>query len=178
MYSSQLINTLIGSGVAVARTDTLYGILARADSESAVRQVYEIKGRDGNKPPIVLIGDYKQLFDDPDEYTLSIVETVWPGAVSVILPSLSAPAWIKRGGDTVAYRMPANKELRDLLLKTGPLVAPSANPQDEEPARSVRQAEEYFGDKVDCYEDGGEVDNTDPSKLIRILPNGEIQRLR
>lgn len=70
---------------------------------------------------------------------------------SVIIDSPHAPEWLRHSDGTVAYRVPRSPELRALLAETGPLVAPSANPQGLPPARSVAEVREYFGDKIDYY---------------------------
>ena len=61
---NQLVLTLQRGGVAVLRTDTLYGIVARADDEAAVAQVYRLKQRDSNKSPIILVADASQTYVD------------------------------------------------------------------------------------------------------------------
>lgn len=48
-------------GVAIIPTDTLYGIVARADYKKAVERIYQIKGRNTKKPLIILITDIKDL---------------------------------------------------------------------------------------------------------------------
>src|SRR6476620_12717223 len=48
----EIIDILARGGVGIVRTDTLYGIIADANNESAVRRVYELKGRDDDKSPI------------------------------------------------------------------------------------------------------------------------------
>ena len=174
----KIIEILNAGGVGVLRTDTLYGVVARADNEAAVRRVYSLKGRDDDKSPIVLISSIDQLFDDLDEPHAQYVQSVWPGPVSVIVPSHQAPSWIKRGNDSVAYRMPASDELRAMLTQTGPLIAPSANPQGMQPAMNIREAKYYFGDNIDFYIDQGSVQNPEPSQLMRLESDGGVTRLR
>lgn len=182
MFSSvndpEIARILLSGGVGVLRTDTLYGIVAQASDEAAVRRVYALKGRDDDKSPIVLIASTDQLFENLPETHRDYVAKVWPGPVSVIVPSNDAPSWITRGNDSVAYRMPASDDLRKLLSVTGPLIAPSANPQGMQPAMNVREAKYYFGDQVDFYVDRGTVESREPSKLMRLEPNGEVTRLR
>ena len=57
------------------------------------------------------------------------LEEYWPGKVSIILPSSGQTKieHIHRGTDDIAFRIPGDENLRRLLKKTGPLVAPSAN---------------------------------------------------
>ena len=175
---SKLETTLLNGGVAVLRTDTIYGLVARALDEAAVERVYKIKGRNDAKPPIVLIACWDQLFDPVASMHKTFLRHVWPGPNSVIIPSVSAPRWLARGTGAVAYRLPNNPELVALLKKTGPLIAPSANPEGLPPAINVNQARDYFGDAVDAYVDGGEVKSTNPSALFRLSDNHQPEQLR
>ena len=178
MNDTQIVAMLQAGNIGVIRTDTLYGVICMATNESAVERIYSLKGRDDHKSPIVLVGNKQQLFDTPTEIEDAILEQVWPGPVSVILPSSAAPAWIKRDNDSVAYRLPDDAGLQSVLNQVGPLIAPSANPQGEAPALSIEQAEQYFGQEVDFYVDGGRVTDDAPSKLLRIATDGSVERLR
>jgi L-threonylcarbamoyladenylate synthase len=75
--------------------------------------------------------------------------------------------YLHRGTKTLAFRLPKDGKIRKFLGKTGPLVAPSANPEGKKPARNVREAQGYFGSAVDFYLDGGLV-KAEPSTLIEI----------
>lgn len=177
-YDQEIINVLRGGGVGILRTDTLYGFVASANNEQAVERVYAIKDRSDTKSPIVLVSSLDQLFEEPSDIERKLLDKKWPGKVSVILPSQNAPAWIERGNHSVAYRMPDDEALRRLIARTGPLIAPSANPQGADPAMNIDQAISYFGDAVDFYIDGGEVFDSTPSQLLRIGEDGEVERLR
>ncbi len=174
----QIARILLAGGIGVLRTDTLYGLVARADSDHAVKRIYVLKGRDDHKSPIVLIDGLDQLYDQVPSDSESLLQSVWPGPVSVILPSRQAPLWIRRENDSVAYRMPDEPALRRLIRLVGPLIAPSANPQGKIPASSLQEAERYFTDQVDFYIDGGPVKDAEPSQLIMIGNNGGVTRLR
>ena len=177
-HNQDIVDLLKQGGVGILRTDTLYGIVARADNEAAVERVYQLKHRNEAKSPIVLIGLLSQLFDRPDEATARLIDEQWPGKVSIIVPSSASPSWIRRDNGSVAYRLPADETLQSLLQKTGPLIAPSANPESEPPARNIDEATAYFGNKVDFYVDEGEVVDDAPSRLLRVAESGEVERLR
>lgn len=176
-FDKELIEKLRSGGVAIIRTDTIYGIVARADLESSVERIYAMKGRTPTKSPIVLIDSRADLYDSYDAVDLEVLKNIWPGKNSVILQSKKAPAWIKRQNNSVAYRLPSDTKLRRLLNGAGPLVAPSANPEGFEPATTIEQAIDYFGDRIDIYVDSGAVSDNTPSKLYRLL-NGKLERLR
>ena len=168
---------LLRDGVVVLRTDTIYGVVARAADERAVQRVYDIKGRTPTKSPIVLIDSYADMFDAYNAQTHEILDRYWPGPVSIIVPATNAPDWITRGNASVAYRMPAQDKLRKLIQKTGPLIAPSANPEGQSPAMNITEAQNYFGEKIDTYIDGGEVTNPKPSTLY-LLSGDTLEQLR
>jgi len=171
---------LDAGGIVVARTDTIYGILARADDERAVQRVFAVKGRSDYKSPIVLIASREQMLVPlpAREYELSL--SVWPGPVTIAIPvdTATAPAWLHRGNSEFGHRMPGKDDLRELIAVTGPLIAPSANHEGEEPAMDIERARAYFGDEIDLYVDGGRVEGGTPSQLLRINESGEVERLR
>lgn len=177
---NRLVELLKNGAVGVLLTDTLYGIVAGAENEAAVERVYRIRNRDFDKPCIVLIGDVNQIWEQPkSEQVTTVMKRHWPGPVSLILPVTNeTPRHVSRGGDSVAFRLPADERLINILKQTGPLIAPGANPAGMEPASAVQEAVEYFGDTVDFYMDGGTAMNKTPSKLLKIEADGRVTRLR
>lgn len=178
LTSPKLVEMLNSGAVGVLLTDTLYGIVARADNEAAVERIYELKGRNGSKPLISLIADVSQMYDPLPEGVDPTIGDLWPGKNTVIVPSPSAPAWLVRGSHGISYRLPDNARLQQLIKQTGPLVAPSANPEGEPPARSVGEAQAYFGDKVDFYVDGGVAFSNEPSSIFSMTADGDMEQLR
>ena len=90
-----------------------------------------------------------------------------PGKTSIILPCPDEKFhYLHRGSNFLAFRLPADAPLRQFIYRTGPLVAPSANLEGLPPATTIEEAQNYFGDKVDFYIDGGKMEGS-PSKLIK-----------
>ncbi len=174
----QIVSMLQAGAIGVIRTDTLYGIVCVATNKASVERIYALKGRDNYKSPIVLVANNEQLFDSPSPFVGTVLIKYWPGPVSVIIPSIRAPKWIRRENNSVAYRLPDSSYLQTLLEQTGPLIAPSANPQGKPPAVTVAQAVKYFGSDVDFYVDGGEVLNVAPSRILRVTDHTTIEQLR
>lgn len=176
----KITDHLMNNKIAVLKTDTLYGLVARADSPDAVEEIYGLKKRDSQKPLIILISSIEQisLFDVAlDESIKKKLANFWPGKVSIILDVKKRAQqleYLHRGSYSLAFRLPQKKNLTDLIGITGPLVAPSANPQGMEPAVNIAQAKEYFGNSIEYYLDEGEVFDNTPSKIIKISPCGEI----
>lgn len=171
---------LKNNGIAVVPTDTLYGLVGPALQPTVVDQIYALKGRDPSKPMIVLISSLSDLehFDiHPSTQIADQFPSYWPGPVSILLPCPDPKfAYLHRGTDEIAFRLPNNPQLLDLLRATGPLVAPSANPESQPPATTIDQARQYFGDQVH-YLDGGLLTGT-PSRLLRLHSSGSPEVLR
>lgn len=177
--NQELISLLRNGGVAVIRTDTLYGLVASADIEAAVERVYAIKGRDVHKSCIVLLDDMRSAYGRGDELDTDQHRYQSDVPTSFLIDGSGAPAWLLRENSDLAYRVPADLALRQFLAQTGPLIAPSANPQGQPPARTIAEAQAYFGDAVDYYADGGEVPaDTPPSRLLRVHDDGRVEQLR
>lgn len=175
---SQVIEILKNGGVAVLPTDTIYGLHALALNPEAVEKIYQIKHRGEHKPLIVLISDLSDLEKFGVEISPSVrnfLNELWPNPVSVILPT-SKFEYLHKGTNTLAFRMPNNEKLLNILKETGPLVSTSANPEGQAPAETISKAQEYFGGQVDFYLDGGELKSF-PSTIIKIEgENMEILR--
>ncbi len=174
------IDILKEGGIGVIPTDTLYGLVGQALSQVAVDRIYALKQRPPQKPCIILVSsieDLEQFGVDLDMETHEILKELWPGPTSIILPiKADHLSYLDRGTHTLAFRLPDNIDLVKLLSLTGPLIAPSANPDSQPPAETIDQAQAYFGPHVDFYVDGGRR-NGSPSRLIK-LENGQMTVLR
>jgi L-threonylcarbamoyladenylate synthase len=166
-----LIACLNEGGVVVLPTDTMYGLVARASDRQAVERVYRIRGRAPEKPCIMLVAARWQITDMSlwTPHHTALADTYWPGALSLVAPTATTDAYLHRGTHTLAYRMPDRDDLRRLLTNTGPLIAPSANPEGQSPATTLQEAQAYFGDKVDGYVDGGTLAGDAPSTVVGII---------
>ena len=176
-----LIKVLKNGGVAVMPTDTLYGIVGRAENISTVERIYNIRKRKPSKPCIVLIGDASELEKlkiKISEKQKEIIKEYSSSPTSIILDcSDESFSYLHRGTKTLALRLPGEPELRNLLLQTGPLIAPSANIEGQPPAKSIQEAKNYFGNLVDLYVDGGDIAGK-ASKIIRLQNDGSISIIR
>ena len=85
---------------------------------------------------------------------------------------------LPRNGGTLAFRVVPESPLAELIRIVGLLVAPSANPSGEEPAKNVTEAINYFHELVPIYVDSGETADAQPSQIVRINEDGEIEFLR
>lgn len=163
--------------VGVLPTDTVYGLVARASDQAAVKRLYDLKLREG-KPGTIITANIEQLETlGLKRRYLKAVEQFWPGAMSVIIPCGPELEYLHEGVGSLAVRIPDDENLQKLLEQTGPLLTSSANHPGEPTAMNVDEAKAYFGDKVDFYEDGGDLSGRAPSTIIRVVDDAiEIVR--
>jgi len=154
--------------VAVLPTDTIYGLAARATDKVAVGRLYAFKNRE-HKPGTVIAADIDQLvaLGIPRRYLVPVA-SYWPNPISIVIPSVPNLSYLDLGKFSLAVRIPADKAVHELLVKTGPLLTSSANYPGEAPAQTIAEAQKYFADQVDVYVDGGVM--TEPaSTIIRVI---------
>jgi L-threonylcarbamoyladenylate synthase len=177
----RMAEPLLAGGVALLPTDTIYGLHVLADDENAVGKVVALKGRDADKPFVVLGASVDQLqrlgvIVKPD--VRAIVDELWPGPLTAILPLERAVA-ASRGSDSLAVRVPDVAWLRHLLERTGPLLSTSANRSGEMPTVTPDGLAHDLHPQLDIIVDGGVLD-AKPSMIVdftgapRVLRDGEF----
>lgn len=177
----KVIKSLRLGQIGVLPTDTLYGLVGQALNQETVERIYQTKNRQPDKPFIILISsatDLKTFGIKINSATQNFLSTVWPGPTSIILPVnqkglVKKFSYLHRGTGFLAFRLPKNKILREIIKKTGPLVAPSANPEGQKPAQTTTEAKKYFGQQVDFFLSIGKKLAGQPSRLIKV-ENGQI----
>lgn len=175
----ELIANIKAGQTGVMPTDTIYGIVASVKFPEAIERIYELTGRPKDKPFIVLVADPSGL----DEFKIEVSEAqqesldrLWPGPVSVILPCPSAEMeYIHRGKQSIALRVPDLPWLESLLKETGPIIATSANPPGQPTPDNLPEIKQSLPG-LDFYVEG-QVSDT-PSKLVKLDPDGGLNRLR
>jgi len=181
--SFELISQTIERGGVIAfRTDTFYGLGADPFNRAALQRIKELKGREDNKPILIVISDRDQVerfIAAPSHSFQLLSKEFWPGALTLIgkaRPEVAAE--ITAGTDTIGVRLPNDERVRALVRACGgALTATSANPSHEPPATSAVAVQHYFAERIDLIIDDREsqtdaastvVDATgDKPKLIR-----------
>lgn len=167
--------------IVVAKTDTIYGILADALNKEAVEKIYQIKGREEDKPFIILISSSQELKNfnvKTDKQAEKILNIKGITVIFDIDDSEGKFYYLHRGKKSLAFRIPEDPIFLSFLQELKkPVVAPSANPSGLTPAEDINKAIEYFQDKIDLYIDSGKIINNIPSTIVK-LENGKIKIVR
>jgi L-threonylcarbamoyladenylate synthase len=177
----EAIDVIKNGGIVITKTDTIYGILANALDKEAVEKIYVIKGREKNKPFIILIPNAKFLKKFKVKENPQAEKILNLKGITVIF-DVNDPnnelEYLHRGAKTLAFRIPDDLEFLNFLGKLDtPIVAPSANPSGLTPAEDIHKAIEYFKDKVDLYIDRGKSETNIPSTIVKV-ENSKIKILR
>lgn len=153
--------SLIKNGeLVVFPTETVYGLGANAFDPVAVAKIFEAKGRPQDNPLIVHISrveEMKGIARDVPEVFYTLAERFMPGALTVVLPKSDLiPGIVTAGGDTVAVRMPDHPVARELISRSFPLAAPSANRSKHVSPTTARHVYDDLCGRVPLILDGGE----------------------
>jgi L-threonylcarbamoyladenylate synthase len=140
---------LLGGGLLVYPTDTLYALGGRAGDAAAGAAVRVAKGRDDAKPLPVVAADEEQvraLCAAWPEAARLAAQRFWPGPLTFVLKAAAVlPAAVTAGTGTVAVRVPALALTRALCAAAGPLVATSANRSGSPPPTTCAEAVRQVG---------------------------------
>jgi L-threonylcarbamoyladenylate synthase len=136
-------------------TETVYGVGARMSDETAIRRVYEIKGRPADNPLIAHVSDASRIVELASavpEFGERLIERFMPGPLTLVLdrhPDVAGFAFA--GRSTIAVRVPAHELARDFLAAVGEaVVAPSANRSGRPSPTRWEDVIVDLGGSVDC----------------------------
>lgn len=161
---AQAVEVLRSGGLLGLPTETVYGLAAIAEDETAVKRIYYVKGRPLDHPVIVHIGTVEELDvwgTEISPQTRTLAGTFWPGPLTLVVKRKPiAGDWLTGGQETVALRMPAHPIAMEVLreLKTG-VAAPSANRfgsvSPTSASHVVSDLKDYLDSSRDAVLDGG-----------------------
>lgn len=141
-------------GLVAFPTETVYGLGANALDGTAVRKIFEAKGRPQDNPLIVHISDFDELeplVAEVPAIARKLMDRFWPGPMTIIFKrSAVIPDETSAGLDSVGIRMPSNPIARALIKAAGvPVAAPSANISGRPSPTEVDSCIEDLSGKVD-----------------------------
>lgn len=177
---NDVIKHLKKGGIIITPTDTVYGIMADATNDKAVKKVYEAKKRSFDKPLIVLVNSIEMLNDyvlEIDDITKKIIDKYWPGPLTILFKKNNRISKYVSNNDYVGIRYPNNEIIINILNEFNkPVVSTSANISNNEVVTEVSMIPGELLEKVDFVLDGGKLSN-ESSTIIKV-EDGKIEILR
>lgn len=136
-------DTLRSGGVIAIPTDTIYGIAADAQNNEAIRRIYEIKGRDCEKPISICLNRRPDFYKWANvQVNPNILRDLLPGPLTLVFersPTLNPN--LNPQTNLIGIRYPDSPFVDCLLTHFGgPVALTSANPSS---APSTLSPEEF-----------------------------------
>jgi L-threonylcarbamoyladenylate synthase len=184
---AEAAKVLVGGGVVVYPTETVYGIGASIYIPEAVERVFEIKGRERGMPLSVAVASFEMIEQvaSISEDDLALLRKVLPGPVTILVekdPDL--PDTVTAGSPLVGIRFPDHPMALELIGMAGPITSTSANLSGQKPPASIAELNPKIAKKVDFVLDGGRSKLAQPSTLVdlearRVIREGAgMERVR
>jgi tRNA threonylcarbamoyl adenosine modification protein (Sua5/YciO/YrdC/YwlC family) len=184
----QAARVLNQGGLVAFRTETVYGLGARADLPEAVDRLRKAKGRSAEKAFTIHIASREQaghFVNRTGGVGERLMRKGWPGPLTLVLP-VENPAETEairgRNGSTAAamyfegtigLRCPDDRLAAALLRASeGPVVASSANRGGSPPPVDASAVRRELEGEIDLLLDAGPTHYARPSTIVRVRDHG------
>jgi L-threonylcarbamoyladenylate synthase len=151
---------LRAGGLVAFPTETVYGLGANALDVEAVGRIFAAKQRPAWDPVIVHVAEremVEQLVTEIPDAARKLMETFWPGPLTLLLPRSGAvPDVVTAGRPLVGVRMPAHPLALALIGRAGvPVAAPSANAFGHTSPTTAAHVLDDLDGRIDAVLDAG-----------------------
>lgn len=160
---------IIGGGVIVYPTETVYGLGANALDEQAVMRVFQIKKRPLDRPIFLAVSNFDMLGNvaEVSRKDMDLLRQIMPGPVSVLVRKKGiVPDILTAGSPLVGIRYPDHETALRIIDLAGPITSTSANRTASPPPTSVDTVSPEIRSRVDEVVDGGKCPYGQPSTLL------------
>ena len=139
--------------VVLVPTETVYGLVCRADDAAARQRIYDLKDRDATKPLGWFVAEWRRLADCGvllEGLPAELAVKHCPGPITIIAPL--------RNGGTVGFRVPDHPFMLALLRRMNcPLAQTSANHSGHPNALTVQAALAELSGELPLAVDSGPI---------------------
>ena len=179
---------LLSGGLIAYPTESFYGLAVDATNEKAIRKLFFVKGRQRNRPILVLIPSVEALRQyvthiPPIAYQL--IKVFWPGGLTLVFKAdKRISPLLTAGTGKIGVRLSSHPIATALTRSIGlPISGTSANISGESACRNAEEVLGAFGEGVDLILDGGETAGKTGSTIVdvtadppQILREGMIEK--
>lgn len=165
----QAVAALSAGKIVAFPTETVYGLAVSGLVPQAVERLWQIKGRDPQKPIAFAVKSVDAALDYvPDMCLLAkrFARRCWPGPVTLVLDCCHRDSVINRLDPIVreatvpknllGLRVPANEKTMQIMqLCAGPILLTSANLSGQGEAKTGPDVMKMVGDRIDLVLDDG-----------------------
>jgi L-threonylcarbamoyladenylate synthase len=164
-----------------------YRILADLTNTSAIKELFHSKHRIKKSPALIFVPNEKALWDVAARHSLhsaarKLARQFWPGPLTLIVePHEDIPVELTRQLETghVGVRISESPLIQEIITALGkPLLVSSANRQRKAGASSPAQIRKNFMSKVALFIDAGDLSAGQPSTVVRVNYEGQLDVTR
>ena len=145
------VNAIKSGKVVALPTDTVWGLMVHPRDSAALERLYQLKNRQTDKPFQCLCASIDMALSLSDlarpdtKQDLERLSTLWPGALTLLVPARAdLPERLQPGG-VVGLRVPHFSAVQELLEGVGGFVAcTSLNLSGEPPVTTLEDARQHF----------------------------------
>lgn len=158
-------------GIIGYPTETVYGLGGDATNETAVRRIFELKGRETQKRFLCLVHSKERLYPIVERVSgkaEKLMDVFWPGPLTLIFPvSQKHPELLRGGSGKIGFRVSSEPICQKLTERyQNPIVSTSANRSGQNPSRTAGEVMASFGNALDLVLDGGMRNGLNPSTVL------------
>ncbi len=179
----QAARALAAGLVVCLPTESTYGLAADIRQAGALARIAALKEARPTDAPYPLIAPdldaARALARVWPAAADQLAARHWPGPLTLVVPARAdLPRELVGPGGGVGVRVSSHPIAAALARQLGACItATSANRSGEPPATTVASARAGFGDRIDCYLDGGTCDGT-PSTVVAVGEDGALRVIR
>jgi L-threonylcarbamoyladenylate synthase len=167
-------------------TETVYGLAADASIESAVAEIYRVKGRPADHPLIVHVGGLEQArywadFSDPSQaFAEKLADAFWPGPLTLIMKRRrDVPGFACASQASIGLRVPSHPVAQGVLkyfhgLGGKGIAAPSANRFGKVSPTQAEHVRADLGEDIAWVLEGGDAAIGIESTIIDLSRDGPV----
>lgn len=193
-----IVNCIDGDAVQIAAhklrtghvigipTDTVYGLACNANNHQAIRQLYEIKGRNESKPVAICVPTIKDLrhWSEASHLENDLLKKLLPGAVTIVLQKskyLDNP-YLNNGIEKIGIRIPKFEFIQKVSeMCEFPIALTSANRSSEQSTLNIDEFKllwPYLGVVFDGGQLGVTEEQRAASTVIDLSKSGYYKIIR
>lgn len=178
---------LLKSGQVIGiPTDTIYGLACSANDPESIKRLYEIKGRNEEKPVAICVSDIRDLrhWSRADHVPDELIKQLLPGPVTIVLNKsvyLNNP-YLNNGIEKIGIRIPDFNFIRNVCRNfSQPMALTSANKSSEKSTLNINEFKHLWTSLAAVF-DGGSLSDSEEhrkgSTVIDLSQPGVYQVIR
>lgn len=160
---------LLGKGTVIGiPTDTIYGLACSANNQVAIKKLYDIKGRNEEKPVAICVSDFVELkrYGNANHLNDELLKKLLPGPVTIVLNKsehLTNP-YLNPGTQKIGIRIPNFNFIRDVCREfSQPIALTSANKSSERSSLNIEEFNHLWKNLGGVF-DGGSLSNSEENR--------------